>query len=75
MYFDEVGRLTNFTAMRYREIEGEYSLDPWSTPMTEYGERAGLILPVRGTAVWNLASGDLPYAELEITEVEYAFKD
>ena len=73
MVFDEVGRLTDFTTMRYREIGGEFSLDPWSTPITEYGERAGLKLPVRGQAVWNLPSGDLPYADLEITDVEYQF--
>jgi hypothetical protein len=71
MIFDEVGRLTNFTTMRYREMGGAFSLDPWSTPITEYGVRAGLNLPVRGEAVWNLASGDLAYAELEITEVVY----
>jgi hypothetical protein len=71
MVFDDVGRLTNFVAMRYREIDGDFSYDPWSTPMTDYGERAGLQLPVRGQAVWNLPSGDLPYADLEITEVEY----
>ena len=73
MIFDGIGRLTNFTCMRYREIEGEYSLDPWSTPMTAYGEFAGLKLPVRGQAVWNLASGDLTYAELEITQIEYNY--
>jgi hypothetical protein len=71
MTFDDVGRLTNFTTMRYRAIDGEFSLDPWSTPMTGYGERAGLNLPVRGQAVWHLPSGDLSYADLEITEVEY----
>jgi hypothetical protein len=71
MFFDDVGRLTNFATMRYREIDGEFSLDPWSTPMTGYGERAGLNLPVRGQAVWHLPAGDLPYADLEITDVEY----
>ncbi len=71
MAFDDVGRLTNFFAERYRELEGEFSLDPWSTPITGYGERAGLNLPVRGQAVWHLPAGDLPYADLEITEVEY----
>ncbi len=71
MFFDEDGRLTNFTTMRYREIDGAYSLDPWCTPITEYGERAGLKLPTRGTAVWKLESGDLIYADLAITEVEY----
>jgi hypothetical protein len=39
--------------------------------MTAYGEFAGLKLPVRGQAVWNLPSGDLTYAELEITQIEY----
>jgi hypothetical protein len=71
MVFDDAGRLTNFNALRYREIDGDFSLDPWSTPIMDYGERAGLNLPVRGQAVWNLPSGDLPYADLEITDLEY----
>ena len=71
MFFDDDGRLTNFSTMRYREIDGAFSLDPWSTPISEYGRLAGLNLPVRGTAVWNLESGDLTYADLEVTEVEY----
>ena len=71
VFIDDTGRLTNFTTMRYREIEGEYSLDPWSTPITGYREIAGLNLPIRGKAVWNLPSGDLEYADLEITEIEY----
>lgn len=73
MFFDDIGRLTNFTTMRYRESDGEFSLDPWSTPILGYGERAGLKLPIHGQAVWNLESGDLPYADLEITEVQYNY--
>jgi hypothetical protein len=71
MTFDPGGRPTKFEAMRYRESGGNYTLDPWSTPFTEYGLRAGLNLPVRGQAVWHLPDGDLPYADLEITEIEY----
>jgi hypothetical protein len=71
MIFDDSGRLTNFTTMRYRELNGEFLLDPWSTPISGYAERAGLKLPIRGQAVWNLESGDLPYIDLEITEVQY----
>lgn len=73
MFFDNVGRLINFTTMRYREIDGDFSLDPWSTPITGYGLLAGLKLPVRGQAVWNLPSGDLPYVDLEVSEIEYNF--
>ena len=71
LFVDDDGRPTNFTAMRYREIDGDFSLDPWSTPITGYGVRAGLQLPTRGQAVWNLPDGDFTYVDLEIEEVEY----
>jgi hypothetical protein len=71
MHFDGTGKLTNFTAERYREIAGEFSLDPWSTPIQQYGELAGLNLPVYGQAEWNLPAGDLVYVELQITELQY----
>ncbi len=65
------GRLINFSTMRYRENKGAYTLDRWDTPMTEQGLMAGLNLPVRGQAVWKLATGDLPYADFKLSEVEY----
>jgi hypothetical protein len=68
---DEQGRLTNFITQRYRENKGLYTLDTWTTPMTEYGVLAGLNLPIRGQAVWKLPAGDLPYADLKLTEIEY----
>jgi hypothetical protein len=71
MHFDEKGRFTNFTTKRYRAVDGGFSLDPWTTPMTEYGVRGGLNLPVKAQAVWNLPSGDFPYIDLEITKVVY----
>ncbi len=71
MLFDDAGRVTNFVAQRYREDKGSYSLDRWETPMTGYGTLGGLNLPTRGYAVWKLPAGDLKYADLEITEIEY----
>lgn len=71
MFFDTQGHLKNFRTLRYREVDGKFSLDPWSTPIIGYGKLAGLMLPIKGQAVWNLPSGDLPYAELEITEIHY----
>ena len=56
---------------RYRENKGAFTLDTWSTPMTQYGVLAGLNLPVRGQAVWKLPSGDLPYADLMLDSIEY----
>jgi hypothetical protein len=71
MYFDREGRFTDFVAKRYRMVEGGYDLETWSTPAYEYGELAGLKLPVRGGAVWKLADGDLKYGDITITALEY----
>lgn len=71
MHFDAEGKFRNFTTQRYREVDGDFSLDPWSTPIGQYGTLAGLNLPLTGKAVWNLPDGDLDYVELEITELVY----
>jgi hypothetical protein len=72
LFFDDAGRPTNFTTTRYYyKSRDDIQLQPWSTPMTGYAVRAGLNIPVRAKAVWNLPSGDYPYWDGEITEVEY----
>jgi hypothetical protein len=71
MVFDDAGRPINVIAQRYHGVGGNFSLDPWPTPIEGYGARAGLNLPVHGQAVWNLPSGALPYWDGEIAEVEY----
>jgi hypothetical protein len=70
MQFDEEGRFRDFVAERYRMIEGGYSLETWSAPAYEYGELAGLELPIRGGAVWKLPEGDLKYIDVTITELQ-----
>lgn len=71
MYFDDEGRLLNFVASRYREKQGAFTCDPWSTPITEYGVFEDLRLPIRGEAVWQLPEGDLSYIKLCVTDVTY----
>ena len=71
MHFAADGKVTNFTTQRYREVDDDFSLDPWSTPIGRYRTMAGLNLPVTGKAMWSLPSGDLDYIELEITELVY----
>ena len=73
MYFYEEGRFTDFVAKRYRTVQGGYDLETWSAPAYEYGELAGLKLPLRGGAVWKLSDGDLKYGDITITALEYNF--
>jgi hypothetical protein len=51
MFFDAAGRLTNFVARRYAIAGENRDLQTWSTPVTGYGELAGLKLPVGVKAV------------------------
>jgi hypothetical protein len=69
--FDDIGRPINFVTQRYRENKGAYTFDTWTTPFTDWGMIGGLNLPISGQAVWKLPTGDLPYADLTLTEIEY----
>lgn len=70
-HFNDDGQLTNFVAKRYWSADGEYVLETWSTPILEYAEINGIMVPVKGEAVWNLSSGDFSYFKVEITDIEY----
>jgi len=63
--------MINFVAQRYFTVNGKYSLETWSTPISEYGEINGIRLQVKGEGVWKLSSGDFPYIRLEITDIQY----
>lgn len=52
-------------------VDDEYSLERWSTPITEYREINGMMLLTKGEGLWNLSSGDFSYIRVEITHIEY----
>lgn len=69
---DPEGRLVAFRSERHAMVGRRFELRPWSAPTYAYGAFEGLRLPVRGAAVWTLPDGsELPYIEIELTEVEY----
>lgn len=43
----------------------------WSTPVSQYQDRAGLHLPTFGVGRWQDASGEYDYLQLTIDEVRY----
>lgn len=70
MFFDEQGRFVTFEAMRYKEDDGQYTLLPWHTPATEWGERGGLSFPCAG-GYTVMPDGKLTYGDFNIVAVEY----
>jgi hypothetical protein len=72
VYFNPKGQITNFVAERYMDVNGGAILKKWSTPIEEYAEINGIMVPVRGEGVWKLSSGDFSYVRInEIPDLEY----
>ncbi len=71
LFFDAVGRLTNFVARRYAIAGKSRDLRTWSVPVTSYGEFEGLQLPARVKAVWKLAEGDREDIDVTLTGLRY----
>ena len=69
--FGEDGSLRRVSAKRYREVEGEYRLEDWSGDAGDYRPVDGILVPFQVRATWHLASGDLEYVRLELTDLEF----
>jgi hypothetical protein len=70
--FDDDGRLVDFLADRYREIESGFEMTTWSTPLTGHTRFGGTELPSSGSAVWSLEDGDFEYIRVRVTDVHYS---
>ncbi len=70
-YFNEEGELVNFRADRYMDDEGQFRMEKWTTPITEYGIMEGIMIPTAGEGVWELESGDFTYIRLRIVDIKY----
>lgn len=68
---DQQGKVTQFTAKRFREVSGKYSLDTWTVKMGAYKEFQGYVIPSEGTVIWELDSGDFEWYRLTIEDIEY----
>jgi hypothetical protein len=59
--------------MQHRfETDGKkYQSYPWKTPVSEYKERNGYVLPSKAKLIYEKSDGDFTYGELEYKEVKY----
>jgi hypothetical protein len=72
VFFNQKGQMTNFVAERYMDVNGGGILKKWSTPIKEYAEINGIMVPVKGEGVWKLSTGDFCYVKISrVTDIEY----
>lgn len=73
--FDKSGRIASFEALRYKENNGNYSLEKWIVPVKEYKQFEGIEIPSTGEAIWDLKEGSFSWFKWEVTSVNYNVKD
>ena len=71
-YFNDKGEITHLVSEdRYRTVGNEYVKEKWSGYYRNYQALNGLKIPTEVEVVWNLADGNLSYAKLTITNIQY----
>jgi len=70
-FFDENGDINRFSAQRYGEFDGQYSLETWSGSVGAFKIMDGVRVPSQGNVTWELETGDFTWLEWEITTIEY----
>ena len=69
--FNEKGEVIKFTAERFRESDGSYTMETWAIPMKDHKVFEGIKVPTGAEVIWKLKTGDFSWYKLKITEVEY----
>jgi hypothetical protein len=72
--FNALGEITAVsTSGRYREVNGQYELTPWTGRFRRYEERGGICIPVEAEVAWQLPGGMFTYWQGRIIDVAYDF--
>jgi len=73
--FNEKGRLVDFISDDRSELRGkDFVQIPWSTPVDDYAEINGLMLPKHADAVYHRKEGAYSYAKFVLIDVKYNVK-
>ncbi|HVY28922.1 MAG TPA: DUF6544 family protein [Polyangiaceae bacterium] len=75
VWLDERGAPTDFsTTDRFYDMpDGKRVRTEWRTPISGWQDAAGRKLPTRARAVWQLPTGEFPYADFSIDPAQVAF--
>jgi len=67
--FDAMGYISAMHADRYREVDGQRLLTPWSGSFRDWRRIRGRAFPTRWGSVWHLPEGDFEAVRIEVLDV------
>ena len=71
--FNLDGQLVNFYSNdRFLSKDGKsFENLPWSTPISDYQEIDGRMIPTSGVTIWHYPDHEYPYGRFKVKEVRY----
>lgn len=69
--FNEAGEVSRFTAMRYAEKNGSYSLQEWMVTLDAYEWMDGFKIPGQAVVTWNYKEGPFEWDRVTVEEAHY----
>lgn len=69
--FNEAGEVSRFTAMRYAEKDGSYSLQEWVVTLDAHEWMDGFKIPGQAVVTWNYKEGPFEWDRLTVEEAHY----
>lgn len=70
--FNSRGEIVSvYTAERYREVSGEYTLTPWKGKYSRYIDVEGYLVPSEAEVEWHLGHQNYPYWKARLDQIKY----
>lgn len=71
--FNADGFVTSIQGDRFKENNGNYTLQPWRIQCDEYRDRDGMVIPLHCEVAWITGGRPEPYWRGRITSITYRY--
>jgi hypothetical protein len=73
LFFNEKGELINFISDDRSALQDDGTIKQarWSTPVGEYREMDGRLVPTYGETIWHYPEGDFTYGKFRLKDIQY----
>jgi hypothetical protein len=72
-HFEQDGRISTITGLRYKESSGHYTLQPWRIQCSDHAIRDGMTIPLSCEVAWINEGRAEPYWRGRLTSVSYRY--
>ncbi|MCA6417017.1 MAG: hypothetical protein IM602_05350 [Cytophagales bacterium] len=70
-YFNSIGDVTKFSALRYKGNETDAKRYNWEMNISDYKTFKGIKVPAKMTSTWKLDDKDWTWLKMEVTDIKY----